>query len=331
MIGQDDVPRAAVGFAWNYGNDIVRVMSEAETRMYEDKQAFYEKHPEYKHSVVEQTYHDEMSSLISVLTDSYEVLLIADIDKDTYHIIKQNKTSVNAGEAVSGVYSRRNDHFCDDAVSDDFRELRRKVGSISNLKKQLRRENHIICDYRLKNGQWRESAFWKTGSDSKGFPTKIIYYSQNIDQSMTERLRARRKAEKDMELMARLNEAYRSISVIDIKTEQMHLYKNLTLPDRMLGLVDDAPYEDNLERFARKFIVEKDVDAFLEKTRLLTVRKELQHKKAYSVFCVIRPEVQAEAGVKYEKFSFCFSGRDNQTIVLATRNITEVVEWGRRS
>ncbi|MCD8336359.1 MAG: hypothetical protein LUD18_03630 [Lachnospiraceae bacterium] len=162
-----------------------------------------------------------------------------------------------------------------------------------------------------------------------GFPTKIIYYSQNIDQSMTERLWARRKAEKDMELMARLNEAYRSISVIDVRTERMHLYRNLMLPDCMAGFVEDAPYEENLEHFAREFLALEDADAFLEKMRLLTVRKELKHKKAYSVFCLIRAERQAEAGLKYEKFSFSFSGKNNQTVVLATRDITEIVEWGQ--
>lgn len=329
LLNEEGFPRAAVGFVWRSGNDIASVTAEAETRMYEDKQRFYEAHPEYKHSVVEQTYHDEMSSLVSILTDSYEVLLIADLDRDSYHIVKQNETSISVGEPVSGVYSRRNDHFCNDAVSEDFRELRRKVGSISNLKKQLRRENHVICDYRLKNGQWRESAFWKTASDSLGFPTKIIYYSQNIDQSMTERLRARRKAEKDMDLMARLNEAYRSISVIDVRTERAHLYRNLTLPDSMTWLLDDAPYEENLEHFAREFLAKEDADKFLEKACLLTVRKELNHKREYGVYCLIRPERQAEAGIKYEKFSFSFSGKDNQTIVLATRDITEMIEWGQ--
>ncbi|MCC8101877.1 MAG: GGDEF domain-containing protein [Clostridiales bacterium] len=121
LLNQDGFPRAAVGFCWQSGNDIARVTSTAETRMYEDKQRFYEMHPEYKHSVVEQTYHDEMSSLVGILTDSYEVLLIADLDADSYHIVKQNETSINAGEPVSGVYSRRNDNFCDEAVSEDFR------------------------------------------------------------------------------------------------------------------------------------------------------------------------------------------------------------------
>ncbi len=202
MLDNDGFPRAAVGIAWSMSHSIARVSAEAETRMYEDKQRFYEEHPEFKHGVMEQSYHDEMSSLISVLTDSYEVLLIADLDKDTYHIIKQNSTSINAGESANGVYSRRNDNFCNDAVSEDFRELRRQVGSIANLKEQLRIENHIVCDYRLKNGLWRESAFWKMGSDPEGEPTKIIYYSQALDHSMAERLSRRQKAEKKLASIA---------------------------------------------------------------------------------------------------------------------------------
>ncbi|MCC8050318.1 MAG: GGDEF domain-containing protein [Clostridiales bacterium] len=330
LLEVDGLPRAAVGFSWKMGNRIEAVTAEAETLMYSDKQSFYEVHPEYKHSVVEQSYHDEMASLISVLTDSYEVLLLADLDKDTYHIIKQNSTSINAGEPVNGIYSRRNDNFCNDYISDDFRELRRNVGSIANLKEQMRTENHIICDYRLKDGQWRESAFWKTGADVDGRPTKIIYYSQKIDHSMTERLTRRRRAEKNLELMAGLNEVYRSISLINLDNEQLYLQKNNTLPDRVSELMDDVPYETMIRQFAQNFLEPADAEAFIREADLLLVRKELQYKKSYRVLCRIKPEMQSEVGARYEKFSYCFSGgKNNHSIVMATRDITDVVEWGR--
>ncbi|MCC8160372.1 MAG: GGDEF domain-containing protein [Oscillospiraceae bacterium] len=238
LINKNEPPIASVGFYWDLSNSINAVSAESEMRMYENKQEFYERYPEYKHSAVEQSYHDEMSSLIQVLTDSYEVLLIADLDKDTYHIIKQNTSSIKAGEPSVGIYSERNDNFCADYISEDFRELRRKVGSISNLKVQLKNEIHIICDYRLKNGQWRESSFWKIDSKANGEPTKIIYYSQGIDRSMTERISHRRKAEKDFEIMARLNEVYRSISVINLETERLHLYQNITLPDSIASFFE---------------------------------------------------------------------------------------------
>ncbi len=330
LLEVDGLPRASVGFAWKTGNRIEQVTAEAETLMYSDKQTFYEAHPEYRHSVLEQNYHDEMASLINILTDSYEVLLLADLDKDSYHIIKQNSTSIKAGEPVNGIYSRRNDNFCNDYISEDFRELRRKVGSIANLKEQMRTENHIICDYRLKNGQWRESAFWKTDSDVEGRPTRIIYYSQGIDHSMTERLSQRRKAEKNLELMAGLNEVYRSVSLINLDNERLYLQKNNTLPDCVSELMNDVPYETMISQFAQKFLEEKDAAAFIQDTALIQIRKELQHKKSCRVLCRIKSEMQSVVGAKYEKFSYCRSGgKNNHSIVMATRDITDVVEWGR--
>ncbi|MCD7762950.1 MAG: GGDEF domain-containing protein [Lachnospiraceae bacterium] len=330
LLEADGLPRAAVGFAWMSGNRIEAVTAEAETLMYSDKQSFYEAHPEYKHSVVEQSYHDEMASLISVLTDSYEVLLLADLNEDTYHIIKQNSTSINAGEPLNGIYSRRNDNFCNGYISDDFRELRRNIGSISNLRKQLRTENHIICDYRLKNGQWRESAFWKTGSDIDGKPTKIIYYSQSIDHSMTERLSRRRTAEKNLELLAGLNEAYRSFSLINLDNEHLCLQQNNTLPDCISKMMNDVPYEAMIHKFAEEFLNEEDVPSFIEKTSLILIRRELQYKKSYRVLCRIKPEMQSVVGARYEKFSYSFSGvKNHRSIVMATRDITDVVEWGQ--
>jgi len=329
LINNDGFPRAAIGIAWKCGKSIASVCEEAETRMYEDKQYFYENHPELKHSIVEHAYHDEMSSLISVLTDSYEVLLIADLNKDTYHIIKQNSTSIKAGEPMNGVYSRRNDNFCEDSVSTDFRELRRQVGSIANLKKQLCTETHIICDYRLKNGQWRESSFWKLGVDAEGEPTKLIYYSQGIDQSTAERLSHRFEAEETQEIMANLTEVYRSISVIDLNTEQTRLHKNAALPDLVSAILEEAPYDEMIRQFAGKFLMEADAPVFIEETRLPRACKELKDKMTYMVFCRIRPDMHTSVGAKYEKFSFCYSGKGDQTIILATRDITRAVEWGQ--
>ncbi len=331
LLEVDGLPRAAVGFSWKKGNRIEAVTAEAETRMYSDKQSFYQQHPEYRHSAVEQSYHDEMASLISVLTDSYEVLLLADLNRDTYHIIKQNSTSIKAGEPVSGIYSRRNDNFCNEYISDDFRELRRRVGSIANLWEQLRTENHIICDYRLKNGEWRESAFWKTGSDIDGWPAKIIYYSQGIDHSMTERLSRRRTAERNLDLMAGLNEVYRSISLIDLDREWLYLQKNNTLPDCVSELMIDIPYREMIRQFAEKFLDRADAEAFIRDADLGLIRKELQRKGNYRVLCRIRPKMQPVVGAKYEKFSYCLSGsRNEHFIVMATRDITDVVEWGRK-
>lgn len=181
LINSDFIPTASVGWFWAQTKDIESVMETAEDRMYKEKKLFYQAHPELKRNVVEASYQSTMTKLISVLTDSYEILMIIDLEKDSYHIMKQNRTSVNAGEPEDGVYSRRNDFFCDSFVAEEDCENRRETGCIGNLKAKLKEKERIACVYRLKNGMWRESTFWKMDSRS-GEPAKVIYYSQNVDR-----------------------------------------------------------------------------------------------------------------------------------------------------
>ncbi len=325
-INLESIPTASIGWVVRDSINIEGVATEAEAKMYESKREFYKKYPEYRHNVVEVAYKKEMDELIRCLTDSYEVLLIADLDKDIYRVLKHNATSIRAGEPSSGVYSQRNDGFCDEYVSEDFRELRRRVGSIDNLKEQLRFENHIVCDYRLKNGQWRESAFWRMKDDTAAEPSKIIYYSQGIDHSMAERLNRRLEAEESFEVMAGLSETYRSVSVIDLKTGEINLRYDVNLPES-IGRIFRGLYTDAMRDFAEEFVSDSERDRFIEETRLESIKMKLRNLRTINVLCSIKPEMQEAAETRYEKISFCLSRDNRRDIIMATKDITDVVEW----
>lgn len=330
IIKQKAVPVAALGWCWSIADDIEPVTAEAETGMYVDKHKFYEAHPEYKRSAVGQNLQNEMSALVRVLMDSYEKLIVIDLEMDTYRVIKQRQTSINANEEEEeGVYSKRNSWFCGNYVSGEFRELRESFGNVHNLRRMLKEEEHIICDYRLKNGQWRESSFWRMESRS-GEPVRVIYCSQEIDHAMVERLSHRREVESEFDIIAGLRDAYSSISVIDINTERIRLHKNNTLPDSVSEILRDSDYEQMRQEFAKKYIMEADRERFLEETKLVTIRMKLRKNQVLNLLYRTTPAMGGVDKETYSKFVFCFPMQETDKVVMATKDITAIVEWSRQ-
>ncbi len=324
-LREDRIPVASVGYCFMLSHEVEPVTSIAEERMYVDKQAFYDKYPELKRSAVEKSYQEEMSNLIRVMSDSYEVLLIADLDNDSYHIMKQNATSINAGEPEEGVYTERNKRFCEEFVSVDFKDLRESIGSIDNLKDQLKSENHIVCDYRLKDGSWRESSFWKMESDIDGEPKKVIYYSQNIDHSMVQRLSRHSEVEKEFDIIAGLRETYSAICTIDLRTERIDLYQNNSVPDYISSFLHGT-YSEVRDLFVNELVIEEQRERFYQETELIELRKQLQTKKTVSLFYHLREGFRDYPGGSYAKFVFYFPIGDHNTMICATRDITDALK-----
>ncbi|MCD8129718.1 MAG: diguanylate cyclase [Lachnospiraceae bacterium] len=331
LVKSENTPIAAIGWHCQSALAVETVVTKAETNMYMDKQLFYESHPEYKRDAVELRFRNETDFLMDVLTESYQVLLFADLEKDSYRILRQKSSSVNQGEAAEGLYSVRNDIFCDKFVSDEFVKLRRSVGSIANLREQLKTEKRLICDYRLKDGQWRESTFWKMESDERGVPSKIMYYSQDIDHSMIDRISRRTEAERKYSMIAGLREVYSGIFVIYLDTEKVVLDENLTLPDMIANYFDrDRACDEAREYLIREFLAEGQEEQFRKDTDLLSLRKALTDKKVVSFFYRIRPGFRRRDTYSYCKLSFFRPlSEEDDLLVLATKDITDVVKWAR--
>ncbi len=278
------VPIAALGWDWEVLSRIEPVMATAEHRMYADKERFHLAHPEYQRGAIEREYKDEMDFLIHTLTESYEVLLIADLTRNYYRILRHDPTSVRIGEADEGVYTIRNDNFCNDYVSEEYQELRRDMGSIENLRRTLKHNKPIICDYRLKNGQWRESAFWLMTEDEDGLPAKLMYYSQNIDPLMTNAIVSANSVNRELNFLAGLRETYSSICIIDTLRDEITLHENITLPEHVCDFMNHTPYDEAQEFFARCYVAEDQIEEFKAETNLLNLRKQLQTKKLSAIF-----------------------------------------------
>ena len=101
--------------------------------MYADKQEFYNKFPQFKRAIAEENFKREMDALVKILTDSYEALLLVDLELDEYRIMKKGGHSVMENEADRGVYSIRNMYFSRTYVKNEYQKLREEVGTIENL------------------------------------------------------------------------------------------------------------------------------------------------------------------------------------------------------
>ena len=144
-IKRDSIPTASIGYSFGITEELETVTTVAEQMMYADKQEFYEKFPQFKRAIAEANFKKEMDTLVKVLTDSYEALLLLDLELDEYRIMKKSETSIAENEAERGVYSIRNTRFAKTYVAEEFQKLREEVGTIENLKKRLLEEDHISC------------------------------------------------------------------------------------------------------------------------------------------------------------------------------------------
>ncbi len=327
IIKSEATPTAALGWCWDLSERIEPVVVKAEHRMYQDKEDFHLSHPEFRRDVVERQYRSDMDFLIHRLTESYEVLLIADLVNDTYRILRHDPGSVKLGEPDEGIYSIRNNNFCDDFVASDYQEMRRSAGSISNLRAMLCNNKPLLCDYRLKNGQWRESTFWRMEAADDGTPTKIMYYSQDVDPWMIRNQPTVSGKDEEHRMTAGLLETYSSICLIDVANERIDLLENITLPDHIGDFMNNTPYDQAQAYFAEHYVAEDQLDAFMKETDLLEIRKQLQNKKAVSYFYRLKPVLRKGSGDSYGKFTFCLSPTNSNLIILASKDITNIVHW----
>ncbi len=323
LIQADSIPTASIGYSFGITDEIEPITTAAEQLMYADKQAFYKRFPQFKRGIAEANFKKEMDALVKILTDSYETLLLIDLTLDEYHIMKKSETSVAENEAERGVYSLRNKYFARTYVASEFQGLREEVGTIGNLKKRLLEEDHISCDYQLQNGDWREAVFWRLEIFA-GEVTKVIYYSQDLDTAMAKRMEQRQEMTSEFQMIAGLREEYSMIGVIDLETERVQMRDVYSQEHKVFRDVEDIDYQDGNDIMAEKLIVPEERDAFIEEFKLNRVIEELQKKDLLSYFHHV---ISDDGQIACYRFNFCYEQNDNSKIVLAIKDISDIVEW----
>ena len=323
QIKADSIPTAAIGYAFGITDELESVTKQAEQMMYADKQEFYHKFPQFKRAIAEANFKKEMDALVKILTDSYEALLLIDLELDEYSIMKKSETSISENEAERGVYSLRNMYFARTYVANEFQNLREEIGSIDNLKRRLLEEDHISCAYQLINGDWREAVFWRM-EISAGEVSKVIYYSQDLDTGMAERMEQRQEISDEFQMISRLREEYSMIGMLDLETGRVHMKDVFSQELKAFKEVEDIAFEDGNVIMSENVIVPEEKEAFIQNTRIENIIEKLKEKELLSYFHHVRRD---DGGRACYRFNFCYEENDRTKIVLAIKDITDIVEW----
>ena len=325
LIKSDNVPTASIGYSFGVTEELETVTTVAEQMMYADKQEFYNKFPQFKRAIAEENFKKEMDALVKILTDSYEALLLIDLELDEYRIMKKGSHSVMENEADRGVYSIRNMYFSRTYVKNEYQRLREEVGTIENLKKRLLEEDHISCAYQLFNGKWREAVFWRMEL-SAGEVSKAIYYSQDLDTAMAERMKQRQEINDEFQMIAGLREEYSMIGVLDLKTGRVRMRDIISQELNAFKEVEDISFEEGSVIMADNVIVPEEREAFLHNCKLENVIEKLKEKELLSYFHHVRRD---DGSIACYRFNFCYEQNNNSKTVLAIKDITDIVEWAQ--
>ena len=323
LIKSDTVPTASLGYSFGITEELETVTTIAEQMMYADKQEFYKKFPQFKRAIAEANFKKEMDTLVKILTDSYEALLLIDLELDEYRIMKKSETSISENEAERGVYSLRNKYFSRTYVASEFQSLREEIGSIETLRRRLLEEDHISCAYQLINGDWREAVFWRM-EISAGEVAKVIYYSQDLDKGMAERMEQRQEVTDEFQMIARLREEYSMIGMLDLETGRVHMKDVFSQELNVFKEIEDIAFEDGNVIMGEKVIVPEEREAFIENTKLENIVEKLREKELLSYFHHVLRDNGERACYR---FNFCYEENDRTKIVLAIKDITDIVEW----
>lgn len=324
-IKADNIPTASIGYSFGITDELETVTTEAEQMMYADKREFYNKFPQFKRAIAEANFKKEMDALVKILTDSYEALLLIDLELDEYRIMKKSETSVTENEAERGVYSLRNMYFSRTYVNSEFQKLREEVGTIENLKKRLLEEDHISCAYQLNNGDWREAVFWRM-EISAGEVSKVIYYSQDLDTAMANRMKQRQEMTDAFQVIAGLREEYSMIGLLDLETGRVRMRDIFSQELKAFKEVEDISFEEG-NVIMVNVIIPEEREAFIQNTKLETIIEKLNEKELLSYFHHV---LRDDGSVACYRFNFCYEKNDHSKMVLAIKDITDIVEWANK-
>lgn len=263
----------------------------------------------------------QLSAVTDCIFRSYDVVYLLDFELDYYKTLKVEQGVFRDEVPDEGCYSKYSYEYNRTYIDPYYSKIRSDVGSIENLKKVLRNEETVSCDFLMKSGGWRRTVY-QCFEKENGIPTKALMFSQRIDAQRVKRMEDTRHAEMQYNIISGLNSEYSSISLIDIATKRLHLYQNRNLPVAVEELLDNTDYDDARHSYCELYVYEQDKELFNVETSLDVVLEKLMHTKLY----MVRFRSIHRGYVSYTEFSFCAPIGDMQNIVFATKNITSYIE-----
>lgn len=322
ILNQEEVPQASVGFAWSENPlHIEDVTRDAETHMYESKEKFYEKHPEYKRGIAELNYKREIDAILQTLSNSYAVMSTIDLLHDSYRVLKSIAGTGNY--PTSEKYSTMVEEMIP-MVDPDYQELVEDFFSIENLSREFMKNQTLVCEYKNLRGRWHQATF-KIIETLDGKPSKALFILESVDRNRADKLEQNRDLLVEHQIIEGLSKNYSMICRIEIASHKVLLYKNLSLLESITTAMKTLDYGAVVKWFVQKYVVPDDrvrVASFLE---FDNVKEKLKEKDECSILFRTIPEFHNTRDVSYSQFYFYRLKTDPDKIVLATKNVTKAM------
>lgn len=321
-LNQEEVPQASIGFAWSeHPMHIEDVARDAETHMYESKETFYEKHPEYKRGIAELNYKREIDAILQSLSNSYAIMSTIDLIRNSYRVLKSIAGTGHYPTAEK--YSTMLEEMIP-MVDPDYQELVEDFFSIEHLSREFMKNQTLVCEYKNLRGRWHQATF-KIIETLDGKPSKALFILESVDKNRADKLEQHRDLLIEHQIIEGLSKNYSMICRIEISTHKLLLYKNLSLLDSITTAMKTLDYGAVVKWFVQKYVVSEDrarVQAFLE---FDNVKEKLEEKDECSILFRTTPEFHNTKDVSYSQFYFYRLKTDPDKIVLATKNVTKAM------
>ncbi|MCQ2122605.1 MAG: GGDEF domain-containing protein [Fibrobacter sp.] len=319
FLNQETVPQASLGYCWMaHPVHIEDVSREAEIHMYQSKEAFYGKHPEYKRGIAELNYKREMDAILKTLANSYDAIITIDLIRDTFWILKQG-AGVTFGKNAE-TYTKMTENFMI-AVDDEYKEMVTTVNSIDNLRNDLRKKSSVTIEFKMVDGRWVRTMF-KAIETLNGEPTKILLITEHLDHDRVLELEKTKDLMLEHQIIEGLSKGFTLICQIDVPTKNILVYKNIALKDSIPTAIRNLSYDAVVTWFTNKFVVEEDRERTANALRLEAVTTKLENRDVTTVLFRTTPEFHDTVSVSYSMFYFYKLASNPNKLVLATKNVT---------
>ncbi len=319
FLNQETVPQASLGYCWMaHPVHIEDVSREAEVHMYQSKEAFYEKHPEYKRGIAELNYKREMDAILKTLANSYDAIITVDLIRDSFWILKQTPVATYGKDVDT--YTKMTENFLA-AVDDEYKEMVASVNSIDSLRNDLRKRNSITIEFKMESGHWVRTTF-KAIETMNGDPTKVLLITERLDHERVLELEKTKDLMLEHQIIEGLSKGFTLICQIDVPTKNILVYKNIALKDSIPTAIRNLSYDGVVTWFVNKFVIMEDRERTDKALRMETVLEKLKDRDVTTVLFRTTPEFHDTLSVSYSMFYFYKLASNPNKLVLATKNVT---------
>ena len=141
---------------------------------------------------------------------------------------------------------------------------------------------------------------------------------------MAMRMEQRQEIADEFQMIAGLREEYSMIGLLDLKTRRVRMRDVFSQELKAFKEVEDISFEEGNVIMAENVIVPEEREAFVQNAKLENVIEKLKDKELLSYFHHVRRD---DGSIACYRFNFCYEQKDRSKIVLAIKDITDIVEW----